>query len=713
MADFKRVAIDAGVPLDAVHVGHATAPIHADGRLDEADWANATVIKGFTSFMPDAGAEPDPDMEVRLLTDQRALYLGFTVVSKAELRAPIVPRDDTLFQDWVGVLLDTYQDGQRAFGFRVSARGVQADGIYVEGGDFWDQDLAWDEVWDSGGQPNAGGYTAEMAIPWRSLRYPRASSQVWGIVLEHFRPNPWAVFTWPELSQDASSTLGQAATIIVDAPPPAGLNLELQPTLVGRLDGIPLVSGVDPGLGAKIGITSSLTADLTANPDFSQIEADADQVTANVKYPLDYDEKRPFFLEGADLFETPLNLTYTRSIVNPLAGYKLTGRAGPVGIGFVGGWDETPAADTISVDYATGRPRQGWDDSVVDGARALDHVARLRVDLGDGAGVGVLASDKELLLADGSWLGHHLGAADADLPFAKRFVAHGQAAWSTTDLPDGSTLYGPAAKLSFEQRGEDFSSEWTTHAVSSEFRAENGFLRDVGRVGTNLSGEFHFHDVGAFSMISPGVEGMVATDLSGRPVDARLGPEASAFVGPNGYVQTEAFYIHERYLKHDFDRWTFNGFSAIDPSASTVISLAWDIGPVPHYAAETDAELFLGFGYAGELGASAALWQRLTLSGNLIVDDFRATYDGPPIYDTFITRLKANLNITRPLSVRVIEEWNTFDRTLDSSALLAFELHPGTAAYLGYTDEFDLAAKDWSARSIFAKVSWLWRPGAR
>ncbi len=701
------------MPLDPVHVAHATAPIHADGRLDEADWANATVIKGFTSFMPSAGTTPDANTEVRLLTDDRAFYVAFTVVTDAALRAPIVPRDDTLFQDWVAVLLDTYQDGQRAFAFRVSARGVQADGVYVEGEDFWDHDLAWDEVWESGGLPNPQGYTAEMAIPWRSLRYPRASAQVWGIILEHFRPNPWGVFTWPALSQDASSTLGQAARIAVDAPPPAGLNVELQPTLVGRLDGIPFLPGLDPGLGAKLGLTSSLTADLTVNPDFSQIEADADKVTANLKYPLDYNEKRPFFLEGADVFETPMSLTYSRSVVDPLAGYKLTGRAGPVGIGFVGGWDETPAADTISVDYASGRALPGWDESVVSGARALDHVARIRIDLGEGSGVGALASDKELLTAGGQWLGHHLGAVDAEVPFADRFVARAQAAWSTTDLLDGSTLSGPAARLGIEQSGEAFSSEWTTHAVSSEFRAENGFLREVGRVGSELQGSFHAHDVGAFRMISPGAEGMVALDLAGRPVDAYVGPVASAFIGANSYVETEAFYIRERFLGHDFDRWTFNGFSAVDPTSTTMISLGWDVGPVPHYSAASDADLFLGFGYAGEIGASVALWQRLTLGGSVVVDDFRAAYNGPVVYDTFITRVKANLNISRPLSVRFIEEWNSYDRTLDTSGLVAFELHPGTAAYVGYSDQFDLPLGEWRTRSIFAKVSWLWRPGAR
>ncbi len=377
-----------------------------DGVLDEEAWAAATPVTGLVGYVPSPGATDPGQTDVRFLSDARALYVGVRVKLSGPLNAPMVPRDDTLFNDWVGLVFDTFRDGQRAFSFRVTPRGVQADGVYTEGNDFWMQDLSWDAVWESAGTINATEWMAEVAIPWRSLRYSAsADPQDWRVVVSRFQPSPWTLYTWPEVQPDDPNLLVEGADLRVRPPPPAGIPVEVIPTLTSSYT-TPATSGhgllalepvpgwtVDPGVSGRVGISSGLTLDLAVNPDFSQVESDADQVTANLKGPLELKEKRPFFLESADLFGTPLGLVYSRSIVDPLAGTKLSGRVGKLGLGLIAALDERPTASTLTDDYATGKALPGWDEATVDGRMAVDSLARGRLGFGEGGSIGVLVAD--------------------------------------------------------------------------------------------------------------------------------------------------------------------------------------------------------------------------------------------------------------------------------------------------------------------------------
>lgn len=689
-----------------------TAPvvtrIRVDGRLDDAAWAGAQELGPLRVFEPSGNAQ---DHEVRVLVtqDERALYFAFEVKSPRKLDTALVPRDETTFQDWVGVALDTFHDGKRAYTFRVNPRGVQADGIYVDGEDYWFLDLSWDDVWDSAGQVTGDGYTVELAIPFRTLRYNAAAEQDWGLIVTHFIPNPWTVTTWPEISRDQASVLPQAAPFHISPPPPRGLRLELNPTLTGSWGGPSTPFVPDPGLSARFALSSGLTADLAVNPDFSQIEADADQVSANTKYPLQYKEKRPFFLEGADYFTTPLDVLYSRSIVDPLAGVKVSGRLGRVGVGVLSAYDQSPAASSIYVDYASGEDLPSWGDATVADADAVASIARARLDVGDGGGIGFIVSDKELMGADGSVLGNHVGGLDGRFLLGEHWVAEGQVLASQTDLPDGSALVGPAWSAALEWGGENYGASLEHYGISPEFRAENGFLEEVGRLGVEGHASRFIRDQGVFRSVELAVDASGSYDFQGAWTGGRVGPRVEGLFGEKLYQQAEFAAIHERYQSRDFERWTFNGYSGITASPHLGISLYWDIGPEPHYDAETAADLYLGFSYLGGTQVSVSMLDRLSVSWDLTAAQFRRSAAGEVVYTTLINRVKTNLNISRPFSFRWIEEWNTFDSQLTSSILAAYQLHPGTAAYIGYSQTSDLAARDTTDRVLFAKVSWLWR----
>ena len=681
-----------------------TEPIHIDGTLDEAAWANADRVAGFAEMFPAPGT-PDTTVEASFLQDAQALYVAFVVKADRPLNSPLVPRDQTLFNDWVGVTLDTFADGQRALSFRVSARGVQADGVFTEGGDFWMQDLSWDTVWSSGAQVHDDGYTVELAIPWRSLRYPKVEDQVWKVILSRFQPSPFGITTSPAVSPDQAGTLTQGMELRLSPPPARGVTFEALPTLTGGYDVVRGEAVFDPGVSARVALSSSFTADLTLNPDFSQIEADADQVTSNVKYPLFLREKRSFFLENADLFDSDVNVVYSRSIVDPIGGWKFSGRAGNLGIGFFGALDTRPGASVLGFDYATGKPLPGWGEATVKDQWALNHLLRARWDTGNGGSVGALVSDKELLPKA---LGNRVGGVDAVVPLSQHWKAHGQVLYSDTDIEGAAPLQGPAWLVGVSESGERISFEAAQFGSGQGFRAENGYLEEVGRIGGESEVKLHFRDLGLVRSVEPDLHASAVLDLDAVPTELRAGPGVLVFVG-EVYTQAQLDVVRERFLGETFDRWSLDGFSAFPPSAGANVYVSWDIGPVPHYAAATPEDLYLGFGYDVTGGAELAAG-RFRGTVDVTFDQFQRSATGDVVYTTLLSRAQVGVNVSRPLSVRVISEWNTWEETLDSSVLLAFVENYGTAAWLGYQESYDLADDAWTERSVFAKVSYLWRP---
>lgn len=699
----------------------ATVPL-IDGVLDEPVWQHAPTSSSMVGFVPAPGIDDPGRTQVWLATDQNALYIAIKVQRYAPLNAPLVPRDDTLFNDWVGVLFDTFSDGQRAFTFRLGPSGVQADGIYVEGGDFWMQDLSWDTVWKSAGHTSATEWTAEAAIPWKSLRYPSGEVQNWRVLFNRFQPSPWTHYTWPEIPVDAPNILLQAATIEFRPPPRKGIPVEFLPTLTATYQSPPAgehgigtiepVSGfyLDPGASGRIGISSGLTADLAFNPDFSQIESDADRVTANLKYPLEFQEKRPFFLESADLFETPLGAVYSRSIVDPLAGAKVSGRVGRMGLGIIGTLDERPAASTVQFDYASGESLPTWTTATVADRQAVNAIGRARWDLGEGGSVGVLASEKNLI-GNQDILSNHVAGADITVPIGEQWETATQALVSYTDIPAANPLVGPAWEVEVGRSGEHFSFEVGHWGIGQGFRAENGFLEEVGRVSTSAVGTAHLRGMTWSRSLDASAGAEIVTDFMGQPTLAVAGGEWEMFFGRDGFSNGGLRYIRERFLGVDFDRWHTRGFTAISPTATTNFWVDWDIGPYPFYGAETADEAYLGFGWTPSAGGTVALFERLTLDYSATYFRFAKEAFGEPVYDGTLQRLKLNLNLNPQFSTRIIEEWNTFDDSLDSSLLFCWQENYASAVWLGGQESRDLGTDGGEVAvaeyAVFSKVSWL------
>ncbi|MDH3424464.1 MAG: carbohydrate binding family 9 domain-containing protein, partial [Gemmatimonadota bacterium] len=291
--------------------------IRIDGRLDDAAWAGAALLTGFTQYDPIEGSAASENTEVRMLVTDDALYFAIRADdASGGVRATMTERDGYgRSDDYVRIILDTFNDQRRAYVFMVNPFGIQGDGLWVEGGGrgFGDPiDWSPDFLWQSNGRLDEAGYSAEVRIPIKSLRFPELEVQDWGLQIQRTIRRTGYSQSWAPISTDEANRLAQSGSIRGLERLDPGMFLEINPTVVGsrsgafdpdlgRLSHTPAAG--DVGVNLTYGLTSNLTLDGTINPDFSQIEADAGQIVVNERFAMFLPERRPFFLEGADIFK--------------------------------------------------------------------------------------------------------------------------------------------------------------------------------------------------------------------------------------------------------------------------------------------------------------------------------------------------------------------------------------------------------------------------
>jgi hypothetical protein len=329
-----------------VNVKRASGPIAIDGQLNDAGWLGAGRATNFSEVNPGDLTKPPVETEVMITYDDENLYLGFIAHDDpSNIRATLHDRDEMWNEDMVGIILDTYGNAQWAYEIFTNAKGIQGDLLWTTE----DEDTRFDLVFTSQATITTDGYQVEMAVPFSSLRFPDQAVQNWKATFWRIHPrSSRSEYTWAAISRDDPCNFCQYGSLRgIENVKPGG-SLELFPAVVtsqsGRLANFddprsPFEQSgvtVDASLGARYAFTPSLTGELTVNPDFSQIESDAAQIDVNTTFALSFPERRPFFQEGSDLFNTWIDAVYTRSINEPLAGAKLIGRMGQTSIGYIG-----------------------------------------------------------------------------------------------------------------------------------------------------------------------------------------------------------------------------------------------------------------------------------------------------------------------------------------------------------------------------------------
>ena len=450
--------------------------VQIDGVLDEAAWRRAAVLTGFSQYRPVDGRPAVDTTEVLVWYSPDAIYFGVRAFEPhGEVRATLADRDNIDSDDYIQILLDTFNDRRRALVLGVNPFGVQADGIRTEGsfgaaggpgagGRFENVDMNPDFVFESKGRLTNYGYEVEIRLPFKSIRFQTANPQRWAInVIRKIQHSAYED-SWAPAERANASFLAQSGTLENLTDLRRGLVLDLNPFTTGRAVGAPDSSGAwsydvkrEAGINTTWGVTTNLTLDATINPDFSQVEADVGQVTVNERFAIFFPEKRPFFLEGIEQFNTPNSLIYTRRIRNPIAGVKLTGKISGTNIAMLSAIDEQGASAT------------GKDNPIV-------NALRIRRDIGRQSTVGIAYTDR----IDGSDF-NRVAAADVRLVFAKLYFLEVQGAASIT-RESGVTRTAPLWQVTVDRTGRTWGFNYNIRGIHRNFNAATGFVNRTGVV---------------------------------------------------------------------------------------------------------------------------------------------------------------------------------------------------------------------------------------
>lgn len=467
--------------------------IRIDGFLDDADWRQAAVLKGFTQYRPVDSRPAEDTTEVLVLYAADAIYFGIRGFESHGnvVRATLADRDNIGADDQIQILLDTFNDRRRALLFAVNPLGAQEDGVRSEGlagaagganaGFRFDGtvDLNPDYIFQSQGRLTPSGFEIEVRIPFKSLRYQSGETQDWGIQIIRLTQHSGYEDTWAPTVRANASFLIQSGTLKDLTGLHRGLVMDVTPEFTSRVDGAP-ASGdssyqygkTEPQLGANVrwGVTQNLSATATANPDFSQVEADVGQVTVNERFALFYPEKRPFFLEGLEQFDTPNALIYTRRVNAPIGGAKLTGKVGGMGVAYIGAVDDREFSAT--------------------GDLPIFNLLRLRRDLGTNSTVGAAYTDK----IDGSaW--NRVAAADARLVWGKIWYSAAQFAgsWTNDGLGSGVKSGELWEVTAYDRTGYSYGNHGRLTGISPDFQALSGFVNRVNIVQGRFFNRFSWY----------------------------------------------------------------------------------------------------------------------------------------------------------------------------------------------------------------------------
>lgn len=473
--------------LSSVTIPRFNESITIDGYLTEPVWKDAAIIKDFYTYRPVDGQPATEQTAVLLGYDESSLYVAFICFDPFPnlIRSSISKRDDIQEDDVIVLYLDTFNAGKETYHFSFNPDGIQADGIYI---DMISEDYNPDYIFYSEGRKFKKGYIVEAEIPFKSLRFPDTDDMVWGIAIARTIKHLDKDIIWPAISRNSSSFVPQFGKLHGLENIRPGNNIEILPEATAIKSSYTDTEGDeyinDPptyalGLNLKVGFLSNLTLDATYNPDFSQVEADADRIDVNRRFPLYYPEKRPFFLEGTNIFKTPIDAVYTRRIVDPLFGLKLTGNLGGYEIGILGSADEYYGSTEYLTNEYNNNPNS--PNNPVDSTAFVDKyknkqsyhtILRLRKDILDYSNMGLLFTDLHLKDVYSRTYG-----IDGNFLIANDYAFTFQALNSDTkDFLETEVKSDPAFYLNLFRGSRTFNFQVFYNDVFPDFRVANGFM---------------------------------------------------------------------------------------------------------------------------------------------------------------------------------------------------------------------------------------------
>jgi len=729
------IARAAPAPRPTIAAVRASGELRIDGALDEPAWREAEPITDFRVLFAREGQVPADSTEVRVLVDDHRIVFGITCWQSHAPAASVLPRDRIDEDDNVIVHLDPDGDGRRAYLFGVNPYGVQLDGILTD-----EPDFQWDGVWDAETRRARDRWTAEIAIPFRTLRFPERGDRPWRLWIRRQCQEDNEVSSWPLWRQgESGSIMLQAADLTGLEGVRGGNAIYVEPYATGSVDGARATPAGVPGewsdtrrraagVDVQAAVTSGLTLNATLKPDFSQIEADVLLIEANQRFALEYPEKRPFFLEGGEVFATPLDLVYTRRMANPSAGVKAAGRVGPLRTGALWVADD----GGVAMDGAGYGP-------VTDSRRGDFLLSRIELPFGAGNAIALMGGlhqqDRSPLGAlrepPGAWFAdgssNALLSADATWKLSDRWSWTGQAVrtstWSDSAFADTSLFASPLlpgtrrdsyvggawlSRVQYDARS--FSAHAVVQGIAPHYRNELGLIDRTGVRDQHVEGEWRI-------------------DPKGGPLQRAMWTnEANVIHGSkNGVEYTFLNSWWDFQFRRNFEFAL--GFESLDEYWQ---GRRWPQERVHTYTADNRWRPFTwvletitgdGLWYGDTRETSFRAWTETWLftgsvrpqpwlTADVDVKHFRVarTPTHGEVLNLWLAGVNANAQVTRKLSVRVYPQWDGDSRHLAVNGLVGWVEHPGTVFYAGVNGGFDELTERRrlhpTTRQVFLKVSW-------
>lgn len=717
VASAKQTTKPAESPTTAVQkiTNEARVPLLSDG-LHLADFVDMqpkpdlreklTKISGFIQNSPHDGEAATQKTEVWMGHTLSTLYFVFVCYDDhaTEIRGHLARRENVQTDDNVLVILDPFQDRRKGVMFQVNPVGVQADASWAENNG---PDYSYDQVWDSEGRVTKDGWLALIAIPFRSIRF-RAAGLDWGVVFQRNLPRNSESDFWPRVAANTSGVLSQEGTLHGIEGVTGSRNFQINPYVLGQnertlqnLDPLhPYFSSrheEDTGGGeAKLILKDKIVVDATVNPDFSDVESDQPQFTVNQRYPVYFPELRPFFLENANYFATPLTLIYTRNIVHPEYGIRVTGKIGPENLGFFAIDDRQPGEAEAPNDPLYRH-------------RAKVAVGRVSQDLGKGSSIGLIYTDEEF---GGGW--SRVGGLDFVARMNKSWTVSGQMVESSTkgDIDSGTPATyaaGPASTLQVQRNGHAFNLYSQYYDYSRGFQTQLGFIQSSNFRNGHTHATYQWYPKHSRLIQSWGLETdqSIAFDHAGNRVFhystfdpflllprniviAPIGGENSDTLGP----QNNDFLRKNHNFTENWGGIVFRGAPFAQFNFNLVATRSGNVNynPPTGLAPSLMDQQTVNFLF------TLQPFRQLTDDNTYLLDRDRSVANHALVYESQTFRSKINYQFTRSLSARVIVEYDStlanpretsLKRTkqVGTEALFTWLPHPGTAIYVGYNND--------------------------
>ena len=664
-----------------------------------------THITGFIQTSPVDGKIPGDATEVWAGRTHSAIYFVFVCHDSRpqSIRSHLARRENIGKDDHVSVLLDTFQDHRTGTLFSVNPAGVQADAAWAENDR---PDFSYDQVWDSEARITSGGWVGMIAIPYLSLRF-RPNVTGWGVIFTRIIPRNSETDHWPRIAASISGELPQEGTLRGMKEIAGSHNIQLNPYALAQNEHtLNTLYPLDPyfssrnlegtaGGDAKLVIKDSIVLDATLNPDFSQIESDQPQFTVNQRYPVYFPELRPFFLENASYFATPIDLLYTRNIVHPEFGARATGKIGHTNLGFLAIDDRQPGDI-----FPPGDPLHG--------KHALFAVGRVSRNFGEGSSLGVIYTDEEFAGSS-----NRVGGVDFTARFNNHWNAQGQTVVSSTrglGTPGAPGPYaaGPATELELSRDGHMFNLFNKYRDFSTGFITQPGFIQTANiRSDSNNTHNEWFPKHGPLQSWGIGTKARVAFDHQHNRVSyasqihpffaLARGTILAPLLGQNSDTLTPAEYPVLQANRNFTQNYTGLFFrSAPLPELNFNIVTLYG-GNVNYNPVAGAAPSLLHQNFLQALLTLQPI-HPLTIDNTYLLDRDRSAVDGALAFENQTLRTKINYQFTRAFSARVIVEYDSTlvnpsatslvrTKQVSTSALFTWLPHPGTAIYVGYNNE--------------------------